>query len=74
MQPPSTNTCVWDGTHSTLGCKCLQKYLRVPQKQKRHPHRDGASLLDFSRETAYCSRFQLIISPSVVVELETGAL
>jgi hypothetical protein len=34
---------------------------------------DGASIV-FRGKYLYCSRFQLIISPSVVVELETGAL
>jgi hypothetical protein len=40
-------------------------------KRKRHP--EGRRFLAFWR-ILYCSRFQLIISPRVVVELETGAL
>ena len=43
-------------------------------KEKRHP--EGRRFLAFWRIgiLLYCSRFQLIISPRVVVELETGAL
>lgn len=36
--------------------------------------RDGWRLSGVLEDLFYCSRFQLIISPSVVVELETGAL
>ena len=38
--------------------------------------RDGALILQpgFRMREGYCSRFQLTRSPSVVVELETGAL
>ncbi len=45
------------------------------QKQKRHLG-DGALILqpECRMRDAYCSRFQLTRSPSVVVELETGAL
>jgi hypothetical protein len=40
--------------------------------EKRHP--EGWRFSGVLEEGLYCSRFQLIISPSVVVELDTGAL